>query len=237
MGSRLALAPAIRIYLYLQYLLGGIFYVYLCNGQERLRLNTINLSYFQILLANSKSNKKFITYQLAMGQETKATDQTGSARLPDEEAISYILLAAWCSLSAVIALWNVWCKFIECVRAVVSIYDHNQYYFAMPSYKLSFFKRNILYAPIWQGQSREFKFSNTVTLGILPYRLELFFIVGYFATNFILCVIHTPFTGSLPDAAGQLRKRTGCFAVVNMVGLNPVSVISSEKYLAIAGIC
>jgi len=103
----------------------------------------------------------------------------------------------------------------------------------MSSYKLSFFKRNILYAPIWQGQNREFKISNTVTLGILPYRLELFFIVGYFAANFILCVIHNPFTDSLPDAASQLRKRTGCFAVVNMVGFNPVLVISLEKCLEI----
>jgi len=123
---------------------------------------------------------------------------------------------------AIIVLWKVFRGLMKYVRKVASIHDHNQHYFAIPDQNLSFLKKNILYAPTWPSQGRVFKLGS-VNAGVVPSRIELFFLTTYFLINVVFSLLYIPFRSSAPDAMIQLRNRTGCLAVVNMV--NSYSVV------------
>lgn len=123
-------------------------------------------------------------------------------------------------LSAALIIWRTSTELVKYVRHITSLNNETQRYFAMPSWKLSWFKRNIQYAPlINKRHNREFQLSRAVNVGTLPTRLQFVFLVGYFATNAAFCVIEIPFAGSFKAAATLLRNRSGVLAVVNMIPL------------------
>lgn len=126
-----------------------------------------------------------------------------------------------CSSFAVIFIgWRLYTKLVTQVRQIACLNNEKQRYFAIPNTRVSWFKRNILYAPIFRKRhNREFQLSTAVNVGTLPTRMELVFLVGYFITNVVFCVYGIPFTEQFNTAAGRFRDRTGILAVINMIPL------------------
>jgi hypothetical protein len=123
-------------------------------------------------------------------------------------------------ISAVLIIWRITTGFVKYVRHITCLNNETQRYFAAPSAKFSWFKRNVAYAPlISKRHNREFQLSQAVNVGTLPTRLQFVFLVGYFATNVAFCVVEIPFAGSFAAAAALLRNRSGTLAVVNMIPL------------------
>ncbi len=124
------------------------------------------------------------------------------------------------SVSAALIAWRLTTLLVKHVRTVVCLNNEKQRYVTMPSPKMSWFKRNVLYAPILgKRHNREFQISSAVNVGTLPTRLQLFFLHGYLATNVAFCVIAIDFSGTFTQTANTLRNRTGVLATVNMIPL------------------
>lgn len=123
-------------------------------------------------------------------------------------------------LSAGLLVWRFCTVLVRYVRTVTSLNNDTQKYFAMQSGKVSWFKKNIQYAPMFgKRHNREFQLSSAINVGTLPTRLQFVFLLGYFATNIAFCVITIDYSGSLQEVAALVRNRTGVLAVVNMVPL------------------
>jgi hypothetical protein len=136
----------------------------------------------------------------------------------ESAALSNYLLVTCAAISAALIAWRLSNVVVKYVRTITCLRNDTQRYFAMPSEKTAFFKRYILYSPIFRKRhNREFQLSSAITVGTLPTRLQLLFLVGYVVTNVAFCVIDIPFAASFSVAAAQLRNRTGSLAVVNMV--------------------
>ncbi|KAK0711296.1 ferric reductase like transmembrane component-domain-containing protein [Lasiosphaeris hirsuta] len=137
-----------------------------------------------------------------------------------DELLSHYLLLVLGVLSAAIAIWRVTTILTMYVRTVSSLNNNTQRYFAASSHKVSWFKRNIQYSPIFgKRHNREFQLSTAVNAGTLPTRLQLLFLIGYFATNIAFCVMTIDFSGPLRQVASLVRNRTGVLSVVNMIPL------------------
>nr|XP_036577569.1 ferric-chelate reductase [Colletotrichum truncatum]KAF6784567.1 ferric-chelate reductase [Colletotrichum truncatum] len=142
-----------------------------------------------------------------------------NAALENKALANYLYYICAC-VSAAVIIWRVWAVIVKYVRTVACLNNDNQRYFAETDSKVSWLKRNILYAPIFSKRhNREIQMSSAVNVGTLPSRLQLLFLAGYLGTNIAFCVINIPFASSFSAAAGQLRNRTGTLAVVNMIPL------------------
>ncbi len=142
-----------------------------------------------------------------------------SAELENDRLSKFLLIVCGTVAIAVI-VWTLTNLLVRHMRRVVSLNNETQRYFAIPAKQLSFIKRNLVYAPILRRRhNREMQLSAAINMGTLPTRLQLFFLIGYFATNIAFCVMDIPFHGNFDSAASQLRNRTGVLAVVNMIPL------------------
>ncbi|AEO57821.1 hypothetical protein MYCTH_2315197 [Thermothelomyces thermophilus ATCC 42464] len=131
----------------------------------------------------------------------------------------YLLLVLGCIGVALLA-WRVTQLLVRYVRTVTCLHNDTQRYFAEASGKYSWFKKNVQYAPIFSKRhNREFQLSSALNVGTLPTRMQLVFLVGYFATNVAFCVMTIDFSGSLGSVASLVRNRTGYLSVVNMIPL------------------
>lgn len=129
----------------------------------------------------------------------------------------YIIIG---SLSVACILWRISTVCLQYVRTVTSLHNDTQRYYAVPDSTVSWFKRNVQYAPIFRARhNREIQLSSAVNIGTLPSRFQLVFLVCYIATNVIFAVMGIDYHGNFETAADQLRNRTGVLAVVNMVPL------------------
>ncbi|KAL2260041.1 hypothetical protein VTK26DRAFT_6085 [Humicola hyalothermophila] len=134
--------------------------------------------------------------------------------------LSHYLLLVLGAISGALLIWRVTTLLVRYVRTVTCLHNDTQRYFAQPSENLSWFKRNILYAPILSKRhNREFQLSSALNVGTLPTRLQLVFLLGYLATNVAFCVMTIDFSGSYTEVAALVRNRTGYLAVVNMIPL------------------
>ncbi|KAH6624769.1 ferric reductase like transmembrane component-domain-containing protein [Chaetomium sp. MPI-SDFR-AT-0129] len=131
----------------------------------------------------------------------------------------YLLLVLGC-ISVVLLAWRLTTLLVRHVRTVTCLYNDTQRYFAQTSGKYAWFKRNIQYAPILgKRHNREFQLSSAINVGTLPTRMQLVFLIGYFATNVAFCVATIDFSGSYEAVAKLVRNRTGYLAVANMIPL------------------
>lgn len=136
------------------------------------------------------------------------------------EMLSHYLLIVLGALSIALAVWRFTTLLVRYVRTVTCLHNDTQRYFAKPSENYSWFKRNVIYAPILSKRhNREFQLSSAINVGTLPTRMQLVFLVGYFATNVAFCVMTIDFSGPLGKVAALVRNRTGYLAVVNMIPL------------------
>jgi len=133
-------------------------------------------------------------------------------------ALASYLMVVCSGLAVILIGWRIYTKLITTVRQMVCLSNEKQSYFAIPNTRLSFLKRNVLYAPIFRKRhNREFQLSRAINVGTLPTRMELVFLVGYFITNVIVSVVGIPFTEQFGVAAKRFRDRTGYLSVINMV--------------------
>lgn len=118
----------------------------------------------------------------------------------------------------IVLLWSLAYRVMRRVRTVTSLHNDTQRYYAQQDKTHSWIKRNVVYAPVSRKRhNREIQLSSAINIGTLPTRLQLFFLLGYFATNVAYCVIHIPFNSA--GAASQLRNRTGILATINLMPL------------------
>ncbi|KAI1842307.1 hypothetical protein JX265_009725 [Neoarthrinium moseri] len=152
---------------------------------------------------------------------TPNSEYQSSTWTPDMEndALANYLLWVCAIIAAALIAWRGTTSFVKYVRHVSSLNNDTQRYFAHTSGKVSWFKKNILYSPIFSKRhNREFQLSTAANMGTLPTRFQLVFLVGYLATNVAFCVVNIPFE-SFTDGGKQLRNRSGTLAVVNMIPL------------------
>ncbi|KAK4157109.1 ferric reductase like transmembrane component-domain-containing protein [Chaetomidium leptoderma] len=151
-------------------------------------------------------------------QQAAATSSVDPAVV--NEMLSHYLLLVLGALSAVLLVWRLTTLLVRYVRTVTCLNNDTQRYFAQPSENYSWFKKNVLYAPILSKRhNREFQLSSALNVGTLPSRMQLVFLVGYLATNVAFCVITIDFSQPLEEVASLVRNRTGYLAVVNMIPL------------------
>lgn len=138
----------------------------------------------------------------------------------ENEALSKFLLIVCGGVSILVIIWRVTTLIVQYVRTAVCLTNDTQRYFARPSAKFSWLKKNILYAPLFRKRhNREFQLSKAINVGTLPTRFQFVFLLAYLGLNVAFCVINIPFTESYVDAAKQIRNRSGTLATVNMIPL------------------
>ncbi len=136
------------------------------------------------------------------------------------EMLSHYLFVVLGAIAVALLAWRLTTLLVRYVRTVTCLHNDTQRYFAQPSEKYSWFKKNVQYAPILSKRhNREFQLSSAINVGTLPSRMQLVFLLGYLATNVAFCVVTIDFSGSLSQVAGLVRNRTGYLAVVNMIPL------------------
>ncbi|CAJ2506896.1 Uu.00g080820.m01.CDS01 [Anthostomella pinea] len=158
---------------------------------------------------------------MAEGKEAAGEGQaTGWTPEMENESMSNYLLIICGAVSVALIIWRVTTSIQRYVRHVSSLTNDTQRYFANPSSKFSWIKKNLLYSPMFRKRhNREFQISSAINVGTLPTRFQFLFLVGYVATNVAFCVVNIPFAESFEDAAKQLRNRSGTLATVNMIPL------------------
>jgi hypothetical protein len=138
----------------------------------------------------------------------------------ENHALSVYLLVILAGISGTFIIWRITTALIQYVRTVTCLTNDTQRYFAKPSTKFSWIKKNMLYAPLFSKRhNREFQLSSAVNVGTLPTRFQFVFLLAYLATNVAFCVVNIPFMNDYVSAARQLRNRTGYLATVNMIPL------------------
>ncbi|KAI0118855.1 ferric-chelate reductase [Nemania sp. FL0031] len=139
--------------------------------------------------------------------------------MEDQSLANYLLFITAVG-SALLIIWRLSMAITRYVRTAASLNNDTQRFFARPSYKFSWIKKHILYAPLLgKRHNREFQLSSAVNVGTLPSRFQFIFLIAYFATNVAFTVVHIPFAGSAADGLKQLRNRSGTLATVNMIPL------------------
>ena len=150
----------------------------------------------------------------------------------ENDALSHYLLFICAVVSGAFIVWKIWTEVTKYVRTVTGLTNDTQYYFAKASGKVSWFKKNILYSPLFNKRhNREFQLSSAVNMGTLPTRFQFLFLLGYLSTNVAFCVIDIPWDGDYTSAGKQLRNRSGTLAVVNMVG---ASQVESSQFMRVS---
>jgi hypothetical protein len=135
-------------------------------------------------------------------------------------SLNVYLLVVLGAVVGLLIFWRCLVELTKYVRTVTSLNNETQKFYAREPGRMSWFKRNILYAPIFRKRhNREFQLSTAINVGTLPTRLQLVLLIGYFATNVIFSVIDIPFAASYSTAAQIFRNRTGTLATVNLIPL------------------
>jgi hypothetical protein len=142
-----------------------------------------------------------------------------SAELENDRLGNFLLIVCGSVAVAMIA-WVISNLVVRYVRRVASLNNDRQRYFAQPSWKMSWFKKNLLYAPISRKRhNREIQLSSAINIGTLPTRLQLLFLIGYAVANVVFSVWGIAFHDNFATGVSQLRNRTGVLAVINMIPL------------------
>jgi hypothetical protein len=164
------------------------------------------------------------------GGNASSSSQTGHDSSPapatdyDPEALNtslnIYLLVTLGALAFLLIFWRCLVELTKYVRTVTSLSNETQKFYARESGKMSWFKKNVLYAPIFRKRhNREFQISSAINVGTLPSRLQLVILIAYFALNIVFSVIDIPFGASFSTAAKIFRNRTGTLATVNLIPL------------------
>lgn len=146
-------------------------------------------------------------------------DAPDPVKIQENVDVKHYLGYIWWIIAAVFAFWQICLFFVRYVRTVACLNNDTQRYFAIPNVYYARFKKHLLDAPLFRTRHhREFKLSSAIGVGTLPSRLQMFFIVGYFAVNVGFCVWRVDYS-TFASGAGELLSRSGIMAVINMIPL------------------
>ena len=163
-------------------------------------------------------------------QQSSHQSEYNPAAEAENEALSHYLFIVCATVAALVIVWKAAEHARKYIRKVVCAGNDRQQIFALPHPQLSWIKRHILYAPVLSKRhNREMQLSSAVNVGTLPTRLQLMFLVGYFISNVVFCVVNISFSSSFEEVADLVRNRTGVLSTVNMVSTSKISLISSHK--------
>lgn len=97
--------------------------------------------------------------------------------------------------------------------------DGRQRYFSIPDETWARIKRHFIVAPLFNRRhNREFRLSAAINVGILPGRMQSFWLLGYFALNIVFTVWKIDWSNAEAFMEEGL-SRTGVLAVLNMIPL------------------
>ncbi|KAF2712970.1 hypothetical protein K504DRAFT_368830 [Pleomassaria siparia CBS 279.74] len=172
------------------------------------------------------------------GASTAATGHASGPNPADEENVdvTHYLGYIWVAFLAVFIIYQIVFHFVRYVRTVACLTNETQRYFAIPNDLYTWFKKNLLNAPLFRKRHhREFKLSSAINIGTLPSRLQMFLLVGYFGTNVGFTVWSIDWTQPFATVAGEFRNRTGVMAVMNMI---PLFLLAGRNnpFIALTGI-
>lgn len=132
--------------------------------------------------------------------------------------LSKYLMIVCGAVSVAVIVWKVCERIIRLTRHVSCLNNDKQRYFAIPNQKFAALKRHLLYAPVFSKRhNREIQLSKAINVGTLPTRFQLLFLVSYFVSNVVWCVIDIDYSADMATACGVIRNRTGVLSTVNMV--------------------
>jgi hypothetical protein len=114
----------------------------------------------------------------ATAAKAAANALAANAQVLNQEFYNYIFIIL-ASLIAALLVWRVGTESVKYVRTLSSMNNDTQRYFVKPSETFSWFKKNVLYAPIFRKRhNREFQLSSAINVGTLPTRLQLLFLIS-----------------------------------------------------------
>ncbi|KAF2261730.1 hypothetical protein CC78DRAFT_469567 [Lojkania enalia] len=126
----------------------------------------------------------------------------------------------WVAFVSAFILYQIVFHLVRYLRTMACLNNETQRYFATPHALYAWFKKNFLDAPLFRTRHhREFKLSTAINVGTLPSRLQMFLLVGYFATNVGFCAWSIDWSQPYSNVAREFRNRTGILAVMNMIPL------------------
>ena len=154
----------------------------------------------------------------AGGTTTQATNTQNLDNLQDE--YTHFMLVAMAASVALYFVWKSALRLTSHIRRLHGLGSDNQRYFTRDDFRMAWFKRNIVDAPLFRVRhNREFQLSRAVNMGTLPSRFQAICLAGLIAMNVVLCVLHIPFSGDIKSYGKILRNRTGSLATANLIPL------------------
>jgi hypothetical protein len=157
---------------------------------------------------------------------TAAQDLMTDADNANQAFYNYLFIIC-ASLVVVMVAWRITSESVKYVRTLTCLNNSTQRYFSKPSDSFATFKEYLLYAPVFRKRhNREFQLSTAVNIGTLPTRLQLLFLIAYFATNITFCVTSIDWDQDFATISEEIRNRSGILAVVNLV---PLFIMSARN--------
>jgi hypothetical protein len=158
----------------------------------------------------------------------------------DPEALnlefSWYLGYVWAAIIAAVTVFYLTMRGIEYVRQIASLNNDTQRYFVTPNLNYARLKKFFIDAPLLRTRHhREFRLSSAINVGTLPSRMQSLFLGGYLAMNIVFSVYDIEYSKSRDDILGEIRNRTGCLAVMNML---PLFLLASRNnpFIRLCGI-
>ncbi|KAM3415591.1 Ferric/cupric reductase transmembrane component 2 [Cercospora zeina] len=145
------------------------------------------------------------------------------ASLLNDKMIKYTGVT-WAGIIVILLVYRWVIKLLHHVRQLANLNhgsscDGRQRYFSLPDETWSRIKRHFIIAPLFSRRhNREFRLSSAANVGILPGRIQSFWLFGYLALN----VVFTCWKINWSDKEAfmdQALSRTGVLATLNMIPL------------------
>lgn len=130
----------------------------------------------------------------------------------------------WACIIGTLLTYHWTLKLLQHVRQLANLNhgtssDGRQRYFSIPDETWAKIKRHFIAAPLFRRRhNREFRLSAAINVGVLPGRMQGFWLIGYFALNIVFTVWKIDWSNKeiFIDTA---VSRTGVLAVLNMIPL------------------
>lgn len=133
---------------------------------------------------------------------------------------AHYMLAAMAATVGLLFIWKSYTRMALHFRRLHGMANGTQRYFSRQDYRLAWFKRNVVDAPLFGVRhNREFQLSRAVTMGSLPTRFQAFCLLGLIAMNVALCTLHLPYSSNIETWGRFMRNRTGTLATANTIPL------------------
>ena len=134
--------------------------------------------------------------------------------------LSHAIVYTWTAIVALLMAYTFSLKCARYIRTAVNANSNDQRYFARPNRYYSLAKKHLTDAPLFKKRHhREFMLSKAMNVGTLPSRSQTLFLLAYLVMAITLTTYNINWSGGRAKILGQILKRTGFMAVMNMLPL------------------